>query len=369
MKALAAMEGHWLSSPFRRFNMNSLQRRQLLRAALAIRRRLDRHSPQPALRELPSAGVMLRAQRLLRLARLAEARSWTIAAPVCRDRLRRALEELKAEFQASLDELKRTPERHSVSLLGDIYDDLVALQDEFQDMQLDLKGRRVSVKTQPIELEGQYLGRYEIALDYERLDEGASCYEILALDGSGSAADDEVTHPHVRSGTLCEGEAYGPIRAALSSGRILDFFTVVNRTLHTYNPESAFVSLDRWDGTPCTDCGTTVGDEDGSSCDRCDDVLCYDCGGCCTGCDSNVCSGCQSDCPGCDEPFCRRCLSPCSSCNKRYCKRCLDEEFCPDCREGFGEEEAFGEAEAVPPAAAAQPPLQPVCVGEAGLSA
>jgi hypothetical protein len=349
--------------------MNKAQRRQLLRAATAIRRTLDRHRRLPGLNELPGAGCMLRAQRLLRLARHAEARSWTTASRVCRDRLKRVLEELGDSFQAAIEDLKAAPPVSRVSPVSDIYEDLVALQDDFQEVQLDLKQRQMSVTTQPIELEGQYLGHYQISLDYERLAEGSDCYEIIALDGAASAADDEVTHPHVRNGTLCEGEAYGAIRAALNSGRILDFFTVVSQTLNTYNGESAFVSLDRWDGTPCTDCGSTVGDEDGSTCEVCDDCLCYDCGGHCTSCDNLLCSGCQASCPACDESFCRRCLCPCSACKRRYCKGCLDEELCPSCREDAGEEEALGEAEAVPPAALAEPQIQPLCLGEAGLPA
>jgi len=79
--------------------------RQLVRAALAIQRQLEGRQPLRRLSELPSAALE-RAQRLLEHARLAEARGWRAASAVCRDRLRRALDELKRQVEASLEELQ-----------------------------------------------------------------------------------------------------------------------------------------------------------------------------------------------------------------------------------------------------------------------
>jgi hypothetical protein len=67
-----------------------------------------------------------------------------------------------------------------------------------------------------------------------------------------------VTHPHVCNGQLCEGDGAAPIKAALGSGRLLDFFVLVGQILETYNDASAHVTLDNWEGRSCNDCGTNV---------------------------------------------------------------------------------------------------------------
>src|SRR4051794_40987778 len=98
--------------------MNKSQRRQLLRAALAIRRTLDRRRPRPALPDLPPEAAMRRARRLLGLARGAEARSGTTASGICRDRLKRVLEELSDCFKAAIEDLKPAPVSPCVSPLS-----------------------------------------------------------------------------------------------------------------------------------------------------------------------------------------------------------------------------------------------------------
>ena len=50
----------------------------------------------------------------------------------------------------------------------DIYQDLVALRQEFEELDYDLRERRLSVVTEPIVLEGVYLGPFEIRLQWAR---------------------------------------------------------------------------------------------------------------------------------------------------------------------------------------------------------
>ncbi len=42
--------------------------------------------------------------------------------------------------------------------------------------------------------------------------------------------------------------------AALTEGRLLDFFMIVRQVLQTYSPDSPYVSLDDWYGRQCSDC-------------------------------------------------------------------------------------------------------------------
>ena len=231
-------------------------RAQLVRTALAVHRQLDQRRSTLALNDLPTAAFE-RCRRHLSLLSLAEDRSWRAAARACRDRFRWSLVDLRRQVDASLQELVALPTgvRGSVR---DVYEDLVALDAEFEEVVIELKERLLTVTTEPIQLEGIYLGRFSIILEWERLQEGSDCYEVIALDPQPAAADSSVTHPHVRDGNLCEGEGSRAIRAALASGRLLDFFTVVARTLASYNPGSAYVSLDQWEGVSCANCGSTT---------------------------------------------------------------------------------------------------------------
>ena len=48
--------------------------------------------------------------------------------------------------------------------------------------------------------------------------------------------------------TLCEGEGSTAIHKAIAQGSHLDFFTLAKQILETYNPDSAYVALSRWNG-------------------------------------------------------------------------------------------------------------------------
>ncbi len=158
-------------------------------------------------------------------------------------------------------------------------------------------------------------------------------YRIVSADGLSAAADSDVIHPHVRDESLCEGDARSAIVAALRSGRLFDFFEIVVQTLATYNAHSAFVTLDRWQGISCSDCGRSVDEDEQSSCEGCECEICHDCAGSCEGCDRWLCNGCLGTCAGCQASHCSTCLTECSGCSQRFCERCQTNELCTDCCE------------------------------------
>ena len=110
-------------------------------------------------------------------------------------------------------------------------------------------------------------------------------YRVIALEPHPAGQDESVTHPHVRDETLCEGDGQGAVRSAPRRGAGTDFFTVVHRVLQTYAAGRAFIDLDDWEGTRCSDCGCGVAESDSCICYHCDATLCCDCRNYCSQCD------------------------------------------------------------------------------------
>lgn len=217
----------------------------------------------------------------------------------------------------------------------DILSDLQQLETEFDHVEIDYRQRTIAVRTEPINLEGRYLGPFEIVLklaDLAHARRGA-IYKVVAIDPHPANTNDAVTHPHVRNEELCEGEATNPLRHALESGRILDFFILVRSVLQTYNSGSPYVSLDDWEGIACHDCGYVASDDDRSYCEGCSHDFCNDCMSYCRSCDTSRCQSCLETCPACDSSTCGRCLLECEECGESVCKSCLENNVCPDCRE------------------------------------
>ena len=312
----------------------TLKEKQLLRLAIAIREQLSTRPSTTARVELPTA-IWQHSENLLRRMRRARQHGWQLAAQRLQRDLRETLHRLRSEL--TLIDRMLEPSRnesHSASA-GDIYADLAALHEEFDEVSFDRRGRTFSVSTEPIELEGVYLGPFEIRLDWSDLVEGHPYnYRVTALDANPAAANDSVTHPHVQDEIVCEGEGRQPIRKALKQGRLFDFFVIVANLLRTYNSDSPHVSLADWHGVECADCGTTVCDDERSTCQRCVATLCGECHFFCPGCDGIFCSGCVTRCEGCDENHCGVCLKHCAGCHAENCQGCLDDhERCPDCHD------------------------------------
>jgi hypothetical protein len=311
----------------------------LIRAAIAIH---DRLTPdQPTFRgELPLA-TWRQCESMLRRARRAQSLGWHLAADRLQRDLQFNLQRLRAEVCELEHQLTPAPTSAHVASIRDILADLVALNEEFGEIAIDRKEQTVSVTTEPIDLEGVYLGPFEIQLDWSDLAHGhPHNYRVIAVEPSPAASSDSVVHPHVQDEAVCEGEGRQPIRNALAQGRLYDFFTIVANLLRTYNSGSPFVSLSEWYGAECADCGANVSGDDSWTCERCEASVCGECHYSCPGCDRTFCFDCVTRCESCDDHHCGSCMTECDVCHNEICQGCLDDnERCPNCHEEETEEQ------------------------------
>jgi hypothetical protein len=309
-------------------------------------------------------------ERLARRIQKAKQHNWVLAARrLCQSlhqnlsNLDRRLNELSCTLANGQAEITPAPPR-------EIFRDLTALQDEFSEVECNLKQPAISVVTEEVTLEGVELGSFEIILDLRCLHEHQP-YEITAVDSNPAATNVDVTHPHVEAGKLCEGEGRAAIRAALSQGRLLDFFLLVRQILGTYNSSSAYVRLEDWHGTDCHDCGRLVHEDDRGTCERCECDICNDCVTRCSKCDQHCCADCSGTCEDCGEPFCSPCLSKCPKCKLQFCDNCLNDGICHACTETEEEEndEIAAPAQGSGNDQQTDAPVHPVRVGQAAVLA
>jgi hypothetical protein len=130
--------------------------------------------------------------------------------------------------------------------LSDILAELSQIDQELGEYQFDLNERTISVITEPITLDDITLGPFEIKLFIDQINKlyTESSYRIIALEPNPAGADSSITHPHVSSERLCEGDGCVSIKKALEQGRFCDFFTMIVSILQTYNPDSPYIRLD-----------------------------------------------------------------------------------------------------------------------------
>ena len=129
---------------------------------------------------------------------------------------------------------------------GRIFDDLRALESN-EGFTFDRRTVTLSVLTEPVVLESLALGRFRLNLACKRLLDGRAdggAFSVEALTPNPPDGDASITHPHVRDGIPCLGDATVPIQTALRQGRLADAFELLERVLHTYN-EVVSLSLDR----------------------------------------------------------------------------------------------------------------------------
>jgi hypothetical protein len=248
----------------------------------------------------------------------ARAHGWQQAARVKSEELLQSVEDLQRSFISLIAELHDRPRPRTIASQGDLYQDLVALEEEFPQVQIDLEEDQISVTTEPVILEGIELGRYQIRLDWQQL-KAMHPYRVVALEANPAASNAEITHPHVNGGLVCEGDGRAVIARSLAEGRIYEFFLTVNRLLHTYAPGRAYVELENWHGSPCHDCGSVIDEDEFYSCCRCEHLVCGDCGTCCSACDQSFCNGCTDSCEECHETTCIGCLAHCPECERLVC--------------------------------------------------
>jgi len=280
-------------------------------------------------------------------------RGWNAACDSLTDRLRQGVSDLphlSGEIERVVD-LSKAP----LPPVREILAELQQAQEEFETLRYQEDADLLIVTTEAIELEGVYLGEFEVQLHIPSLSEArrpSSLYRIVALDPHPAGSNDAVTHPHVSDEHLCEGDAGAAIQAALSNGRICDFFLLVKAVLTHYNSGSPYIPLDRWDGTPCYDCGETMGSDETYWCPSCDHDFCSGCISSCRCCDESICFGCLVECPVCGERVCESCLTRCPECNRRICRSCLENQECTCGQEDQENKETDNESGSEEPTAA-----------------
>ena len=217
-----------------------------------------------------------------------------------------------------------------VPSLQDVYKDLGQVVEEFGDLEYDAESGELLAATEDIELEGVELSPFEIRLRLAGLPEvdANTIYRINALDPQPAQTDCNVTHPHVNAGRLCTGDAGAPIGAALTSGRICDFFMFVRSVLTNYNPSSPYVPLSNWYGVACYECGHVMSEGSCCYCSRCENTYCDDCTVSCARCDETHCRSCTQECSECECIVCLSCMTICPRCKAELCQTCLEDGNC-----------------------------------------
>ena len=104
------------------------------------------------------------------------------------------------------------------------HEEVQQLYEEFNTVTFEKNEGKLRVETPVITLGKICLGAF--AIDFKKGRHGLSIqsFEIVALNPEPACTDSEVTHPHVKDGELCAGDAKVPIRAALEAGRLTDAF-------------------------------------------------------------------------------------------------------------------------------------------------
>lgn len=337
--------------------------RHTLRAAQLLRDNLLQLRCCDARADLPEQ-LWMRLLHLSRKVERARDRGWISAARRLTDDLRGELRVLQGRLLTTSNRLDSHADA-KVPGEREIFREILALEEEFDQVEADLKTQEVFVTTEPISLEGVYLGPFEIRLDLQSISE-PSPYRVVAIEPNPASSRDSVTHPHVEDETLCEGEGRAAIRAALSAGRLYDFFVLVNQVLNTYACGEAYVELSDWDGGPCADCGALIREDDRVPCRSCEDPICLDCAVTCQVCGHDHCASCISTCAVCDNQVCDACLEPCSVCGTQTCSDCLADGICTQCQE---EEEANDESETTTENVGAELAVQSAGVGQVAVPA
>ena len=310
-----------------------LQLRRSVQVAHLVREQLAQLAIKRLVALARQAALFLEESARLSAARrklaLGAAWGWSASATAAARQLESAVSNLPFNIQ----QVTRAAQQRTVPIpsVREIVDDLQQLREEFGGFNYDRDHQCLVAVTEPIELEGVYLGEFEVRLHLDRLaqDQWDRCYSLVALDPNPAAGNSSVTHPHVSDERLCAGDAVAPIRAALGSGRLCDFFQLVRSVLNTYTPGSPYVALDSWRGTPCYDCGYVTDSEDTRWCSSCEQDFCEECSSYCRRCDETTCSGCLAECRVCEEGVCPSCMTRCQECGEALCRSCVDDLACP----------------------------------------
>jgi hypothetical protein len=165
-------------------------------------------------------------------------RGWQGAARRVLDDLRYRLSEVRAGVSSCEELLDRG--QGPAPPFRDLLEELRQAEEEFGELRYDREERFLAATTDPIELEGIHLGRFEVRLMLRGLANGNAdaAVRVVALDPNPAATNEAVTHPHVSDERLCAGDATMPLQRALAAGRVCDAFLLVQSVLETYNAGS-----------------------------------------------------------------------------------------------------------------------------------
>ncbi|MGC9335813.1 MAG: hypothetical protein ACP5JJ_16825 [Anaerolineae bacterium] len=210
-------------------------------------------------------------------------RRWYLAA----ERLRRRIGRRVLDLAYALERSQRlSAEEIRIPGLSVLVADLQQIDREWGTLEYDPKAELLVLVTDSIELQGIYLGPFEIRLELAQLVDlnGNSPYTCVALEPCSPPTAEYITHPHINHDRLCEGDGTLAIRKALKEGRLCDFFSLVVGILKTYNPDSAYVRLEDWEGLPCWDCGQVIAEDEVYPCETCHHDFCDACSSYCQLC-------------------------------------------------------------------------------------
>jgi hypothetical protein len=284
-------------------------------------------------------------------------RGWTTAADYLRREYLSSLRDIGPAVQSLIEDAEHTPE--PIPSLRDLFEELLAVEEDFNTLSIDHKAGTIAVLTDAIELEDVDLGRFSIELSYRAIGDLSHdrWFKAITQDPRSPSHDSSITHPHVCDDRVCTGDASVPIRIALTTGRLSEFFMLVRSVLQTYNADSAYVRLDDWDGVSCADCGELANPNDLCFCDGCEQDHCEDCIRCCVDCSQSGCRSCLKRSELTQEWVCSSCEASCNDCGK-FCaaSELTDRGLCDDCQaEADAREEEEDDVEQAEPAPAAAP--------------
>ena len=302
--------------------------KRVWRAATRVHQQLIQQRYQVSLSAFGDSPIHRLRSRLYK----ARERKWRGAAKRCMAQLQQSIEQASRQLQSLHQDCKSALAQTAPASIGEIYSDLLTLEEEFSEVSFTPSGEIVAV-TEPIVLEGVYLGPFAINLNIDQLGSSQQPYQVDALDPHPAACADDVTHPHVQGGGLCEGEGRASIRQALQAGRMLDFFVLVLQVLRNYGVGQAYVEIDDWDGVRCPDCGALTNDDTHVACYSCDHYSCNECMSFCDSCDCPFCTEHIGSCDQCDDNVCRDCLKRCKKCEANLCASCFTDPLCEKCYE------------------------------------
>lgn len=310
-----------------------------LRAQYLKRSRALQHSSTDHASRLDR--ILSTAQRWAEHLAFASRRGWSSAAENARLLYRSALRDLDLAVHSLQQGVDEPPA--PVPSLRDLFEELLAVQEDFGELTIDGKAGILSVVTDDIELDGTHLGPFRLELCFREIGDPTSehlrWFKAVAVQPRPASGDSAVTHPHVSQDRVCTGEATAPIKQALTSGRLSEFFLLLRSVLETYNAGSAYVRLEDWDGVSCADCGDSCSVDEMYFCEACEQDHCSECIRTCIDCHHNGCRNCLQRSEISRSWVCSECQASCERCDRSCAGSELNEAgLCDDCQARADEE-------------------------------